>query len=325
MKHQIKQRGFTLIELLVVVAIMGTLLGLVAISNRPSRKTQLRMAAQSVASLVVAAQSNALDSEVGSALWISSDGVYDANPQQTLTLVPTAVTNVQPTSCQMLGMSIPADAFRVRFISSGTESQPPSPWFKRRFTIVGNNATGTSYADFFSPNQTQYNTIWPARFYSNPTSPQCEAEFDLYPQQTGLAYQWPRFAKIDWRYSGIGGNAPLAADAVLAFDGGGKIETYFTNTTQLIGFDHAMSTLYLCIAYAPDVDAGAATLSNEDTVWVAIEPSVTRATLAWNDPQANVETDPEEIKNLTGNALQNFKDSVQKARANVIAGKGLAD
>ena len=67
MKHQIKQRGFTLIELLVVVAIMGTLLGLVAISNRPSRKTQLRMAAQSVASLVVAAQSNALDSEVGSA------------------------------------------------------------------------------------------------------------------------------------------------------------------------------------------------------------------------------------------------------------------
>ena len=40
-----------------------------------------------------------------------------------------------------------------------------------------------------------------------------------------------------------------------------------------------MSTLYLCIAYAPDVDAEAATLSNEDTVWVAIEPSVTRATL----------------------------------------------
>ena len=36
-----------------------------------------------------------------------------------------------------------------------------------------------------------------------------------------------------------------------------------------------MSTLYLCIAYAPDVDAGAATLSNEDTVWVAIEPSTT--------------------------------------------------
>ena len=172
MKHQIKQRGFTLIELLVVVAIMGTLLGLIAISNRPSRKTQLRMAAQSVASLVVAAQSNALDSEIGSALWISSDGIYDSNPQQTLTLVPTAVTNVQATSCQMLGMSIPEDAFRVRFISSNTKSQPPSPWFKRRFTIVGNNAVGTSYADFFSPSQTQYNTIWPARFYSDPASPE---------------------------------------------------------------------------------------------------------------------------------------------------------
>ena len=180
MKHQIKQRGFTLIELLVVVAIMGTLLGLVAISNRPSRKTQLRMAAQSVASLVVAAQSNALDSEVGSALWISSDGVYDANPQQNETLKSySTVTNVhfQP-SCQLTSLAWSCqnqqDAFRVRFISSATESQPPSPWFKRRFTIVGNNATGTSYADFFSPNQTQYNTIWPARFYSNPASPQCE-------------------------------------------------------------------------------------------------------------------------------------------------------
>ena len=62
-----------------------------------------------------------------------------------------------------------------------------------------------------------------------------------------------------------------------------------------------MSTLYLCIAYAPDVDAGAATLSNEDTVWVAIEPSVTRATLAWNDPN---ETDPEEIKNLMRRTLK---------------------
>ena len=104
MKHQIKQRGFTLIELLVVVAIMGTLLGLVAISNRPSRKTQLRMAAQSVASLVVAAQSNALDSEVGSALWISSDGVYDANPQQNESLVLHTLPNGTPSTTCLLAL-----------------------------------------------------------------------------------------------------------------------------------------------------------------------------------------------------------------------------
>ena len=114
MKHQIKQRGFTLIELLVVVAIMGTLLGLVAISNRPSRKTQLRMAAQSVASLVVAAQSNALDSEVGSALWISSDGVYDANPRQNIVLSVGSVNKIpsnatSPTQFGLGGSIVPKE------------------------------------------------------------------------------------------------------------------------------------------------------------------------------------------------------------------------
>ncbi len=311
MKHQIKQRGFTLIELLVVVAIMGTLLGLIAISNRPSRKTQLRMAAQSVASLVIAAQSNALDSEVGSALWISSDGVYDANPQQNESLVLHTLPNGAPSTTCLLVLQDdlgaykpkPADAFRVRFVSTATDSQPPSPWFDL------NGAT----AEFNSPQQTVYNTVWPARFYSNPSSPNCQAEFDLYPQKTGLAYQWPKLAKIDWRYSGIGGNAPLANDAVLAFDGGGKIETYFTAMPGSTAYEPAMSTLYLCIAYAPDVDAGAATLSNEDTLWVAIEPSTTRATLAWNAPTT--------LSNLNAPTSTELLES----RANVIAGKGLAD
>ena len=74
-----------------------------------------------------------------------------------------------------------------------------------------------------------------------------------------------------------------------------------------------MSTLYLCIAHAQDIDDGAATLLNEDTVWVAIEPRTTRATLAWNVPTTlsdlNVPTTTELLA----------------ARANVIAGKGLAD
>ena len=311
MKHQIKQRGFTLIELLVVVAIMGTLLGLIAISNRPSRKTQLRMAAQSVASLVIAAQSNALDSEVGSALWISSDGVYDANPQQHEWLNPDPAKIViasDGTYCQLQEADekseFPNSAFRVRFISTANVAQPSSPWF--------DVDTGNSWAEFTSF-QTPYNTVWPARFYSHPADPKTRAEFDLYPQQTGLAYQWPKLAKIDWRYSGIGGNAPLAGDAVLAFDGGGKIETYFTAMPGSAADSPAMSTLYLCIAYAPDVVAGAATLSNEDTVWVAIEPSTARATLAWNVPTT--------LSDLNAPA----STDLLAARANVIAGKGLAD
>ena len=320
MNHQIKQRGFTLIELLVVVAIMGTLLGLVAISNRPSRKTQLRMAAQSVASLVVAAQSNALDSEVGSALWISSDGVYDANPRQNIVLSVGSVNKIpsnatSPTQFGLTGSIVPkepipsqpdeerASAFRVRFLSTASVEEPPSPWFG----VLGETARFQSY-------QTVHNTIWPARFYDTPNSPQCRAEFALYPQKTSVAYQWPRLAKIDWRYSGIGSTSPLIGDAAITFDASGKIANYFQDLlTIAVSGNHAMSTLYLCIAYAPDVDAGAATLSNEDTVWVAIEPSTARATLAWNVP-----TTLSDLNAPTGTDLL-------AARANVIAGKGLAD
>ncbi len=194
MKHAIKQRGFTLIELLVVVAIMGVFMGLVAISNRPSRKTQLRQAAQSVASLVIATQSNALESDVGSALWISDDGIYDANPQQNDRLTLASVSNVQATTCQLNGLTVPSDACRVRFVSNTSDTQPPSPWF---------NING-QVTSFQSPAQTPYNTIWPARFYSNPNDPKCDAEFDLEPLRAGLAYQWPKLAKIDWRYSGVG-------------------------------------------------------------------------------------------------------------------------
>lgn len=305
MKHAIKQRGFTLIELLVVVAIMGTLMGLVAISNRPSRKTQLRQAAQSVASLVIAAQSNALDSDVGSALWIADNGIYDANPQQNerLELTSVSMSNVMATTCQLNGLTVNEDAYRVRFVSNSSDTLPSSPWFDVNGQV----------ASFQSPAQTSLNTIWPARFYSDPSDPQCDAEFDLHPLKTGLAYQFPKLALIDLRYSGIGSTGSLPADAAVVFDRGGKIESYFTDMPSSASYSPAMSTLYLCIAYAPDVLALAATLASEDTVWVAIEPNTGRASLGWNVP-----TELNDIANPTDTELSD-------ARANVIAGKGLAD
>jgi prepilin-type N-terminal cleavage/methylation domain-containing protein len=304
MKHAIKQRGFTLIELLVVVAIMGVFMGLVAISNRPSRKTQLRQAAQSVASLVIATQSNALESDVGSALWISDDGIYDANPQQNDRLTLASVSNVQATTCQLNGLTVPSDACRVRFVSNTSDTQPPSPWFDINGQV----------ASFQTPAQTQYNTIWPARFYSNPpVAPQCDAEFDLEPLRAGLAYKWPKLAKIDWRYSGIGSTGSLPADAVVVFERGGKIEAYFTGMSSSVSYMPAMSTLYLCVAHAPDVDGGAATLASEDTVWVAIEPNTGRASLGWNVPTALNNISTPTSTELAG------------ARANVIAGRGLAN
>ena len=317
MKHAIKQRGFTLIELLVVVAIMGVFMGLVAISNRPSRKTQLRQAAQSVASLVIATQSNALGSDVGSALWVSSDGVYDANPQQNEPLnsnlekvvcAPSHPDTQQP-FCQLQDASgsriaFPQHACRVRFISTSTSTQPPSPWFDVDMNY--------SYA-MFSSAQTANNTIWPARFYSDPSDPQCNAEFDLSPLKTGVAYQWPKLAKIDWRYSGIGSEGLLPEDTVVAFDRGGKIETYFTGMSGSVSYMPAMSTIYLCIAHTPDVDDGAATLASEDTVWVAIEPNTGRASLGWNVPT------------VLGDIAAPTNTELANARANVVAGRGLAN
>lgn len=304
MKHALKKPGFTLVELLVVVAIMGMLFGLVVISNRPSRKTQLRQAAQSIASLVIAAQSNALESDVGSALWIGDDGIYDANPQQHDFLQPSAVSNVTATSCQLDGITVPTGACRVRFVSTASSAQPSSPWFD----IAGQTAK------FFSPAQTSYNTVWPAKFYRNPLPVPLGymAEFDLTPVKAGLAYQWPRLAKIDWRYSGIGNTAPLPDDVAVRFDASGKIEAFFTGMPGTNTFTPATSTLYLCIAYAPDVGVNA-TLNDENTVWAAIEPNVVRVSLAWNAP-----TSVANLDNPTSAELQS-------ARANVIAGKGLAD
>ena len=348
MKHALKKRGFTLVELLVVVAIMGMLFGLVVISNRPSRKTQLRQAAQSIASLVIAAQSNALESEIGSAMWIADDGIYDANPQQHEFRQLSAVSNVTATSCQLDGITVPTGACRVRFVSTASSAQPPSPWFD----IVGQTAK------FFSPAQTPYNTVWPARFYTYPSDPQARAEFDLTPVKAGLAYQWPKLAKIDWRYSGIGNTAPLPAESALAFAGSGNIGSFLTGTRNTAGVNPALSTLYLCIAYAPDVgedanlngtletedangngeldpgedsngnnvldtedvngngalDPGSVTLLNEDTVWVAIEPGTCRVSLGWNEP----------LQNLAQGVIPTGSQ-LQSARANVIAGKGLAD
>ena len=315
MKHAIKKPGFTLVELLVVVAIMGMLFGLVVISNRPSRKTQLRQAAQSVASLVIATQSNALESEVGSAMWIADDGIYDANPQQKPWFNLTAVSSNPTTAVTLVGGTVDPHACRVRFVSTANSAQPPSPWFD----IDGQTAK------FFSPAQTPYNTVWPARFYTYPSDPQTRAEFDLTPVKTGLAYQWPKLAKIDWRYSGIGNTAPLPAEVAARFDASGKIDAFFTDMSGGKVFDTATSTLYLCIAYAPDVDQGNATLDSDDTVWVAIEPGAVRVSLGWNNRQQNIETNYSAIENLTGQNLLSFQEDLQSARANVIAGKGLAD
>ena len=68
-----RRRGaFTLVELLVVMAICAVLMTLVLTGARPSQRGQVKQAAQSLASVLLAAQSRALGKPAGAAIVMES-------------------------------------------------------------------------------------------------------------------------------------------------------------------------------------------------------------------------------------------------------------
>jgi len=314
-----KHKGFTLIELLVVVAIIASLLGLFSINSAPSRKTQMRMAAQSLASLLLTTQTHALNTDIGTAIWISRDGIFssDIPTQDDLVKGVTAVQDVtgaaitpiallSSTSVRVqLSTAPPEHIYRARFLGdpSGT-SLPPSPWFQ----VVRQNRVQMTVDIAFRDSQESTNTIWPGSFYVDPTSPNCSVEFHQHPVRSSLAEEWPKLATIDLRYSGFGNSVGLADDIALTFNRTGQPAVLFSNLGGSVQSALMNGTLYLLVAYADDVVSGANTLANEDSVWIRMEGETGHVSMAWNNPISTATPSPTEL---------------EIARQNLREGKGL--
>jgi prepilin-type N-terminal cleavage/methylation domain-containing protein len=311
-------RGFTLVELLVVVAIIGSLLGLFSISSRPSRKTQMRMAAQSLASLLLTTQTHALNSDIGTAIWISREGIFNADipTQDDLVksvneIMGTDGVAINPVDLLdrdkvrvRLSATPPQHIYRARFLSPpGNVGIPPSPWF-RVFQ------TGADTADIeFRDAQELTNTVWPGSFYVDPKNPNCSVEFHQHPIRSSLAEEWPKLATIDLRYSGFGDAVGFASDVSLTFSRTGQPAVLFSGLGGSVQSALMSGTLYLLVAYAEDVASGANTLRNEDSVWIRMEGETGHVTMAWNN----------RVTDLT----LPLGDMLDLARQNIRQGKGL--
>ncbi len=319
--RDLTSKGFTLIELLVVVAIIGSLLGLFSINSRPSRKTQMRMAAHSLASLLLTTQTHALNSDIGTAIWISREGIFNADipTQDDLVKSVNAIMGtdggaINPANLLdrdkvrvrlSAGTAPPQHIYRARFLSPPGNVIPPSPWF-RVFQ------TGADTADIeFRDAQELTNTVWPGSFYIDPTNPNCSVEFHQHPIRSSLAEEWPKLATIDLRYSGFGNAVgTLPGPVCLTYSRTGQPTVLFSDMDGTVSDTLMQGTLYLFIAYAEDVDSGANTLGNGDSVWLRMEGETGHVTMAWNYPISLASYPPTAAE-------------LQTARQNIRQGKGL--
>jgi prepilin-type N-terminal cleavage/methylation domain-containing protein len=288
---RLTRRGFTLIELLVVIAIIGSLLGLTSLSFRPSRGSEIRQAAQSLASLLLTTQSRALGNEAGAALWIlssgSAAGIYDADVRADLIGDVSEVLHVTASGTATIESTLPpsdlAGVFRARLIARASDSAAPSPWFA---TDAGDPLELDLW---FSGSQTQNNTIWPPRFYTHAADPQCRVHCSTRPAKSGLLYAWPKLAKVDTRWSGFSNEAAAGTDIGIVFDKFGKPDLVFFGEDNWRPMN---GPLFLLIAFRPDVeDSSAPTtkpLTNEDSIWVALHPETGRITVSWNNPSTDL-------------------------------------
>ncbi len=317
-------RGFTLVELLVVVAIIGSLLGLFSISSRPSRKTQMRMAAQSLASLLLTTQTHALNSDIGAAIWISGDGIFNADipTQDDLVKSVDEVMDISGVAINPIDLlqrdrvrikltaNPPLHVYRARFLSPpGGDLVPPSPWFKVFQT--GGPAAATADVGFYDSQQPT-NTVWPGGFYVDTKNPGCSVEFHQHPVRSSLAEEWPKLATIDLRYSGFGTAVGLTGPISLTYSRTGQPTALFSDLNGGVPADTLMQgTLYLLIAYAADVTVNANTLGNDDSVWIRMEGETGHVTMAWNNPISPASYPPSVAE-------------LDIARQNIREGKGLS-
>ena len=293
-------KGFTLVELLVVTGLMASLLGLLVAVGRPNVKSTVRRTAQDFAGSCLATQSQALGKPQGAGVVVVPNTVssrmgttvHDAGMQPLITgnvsgwppadpRKPDVSVAVAADPCSIRDQAILSNAFKVRF--QAASGDVISPWFSYSSgTASFRNATG----------QTLQNTIWPKG------SSGLQAALAQYPSAGTLLLAMPKQVAIDLKYSGVG-ETQDASHGYGSFDGLGTIAISFDDVGRLsevmrkvqeprTSSDQpivAAETVYLLFAARSDIEQNSS-LSNDTSIWVAINPLSGRTTLATNVPQS---------------------------------------
>jgi type II secretory pathway pseudopilin PulG len=301
-----RRAAFTLVELLVVAGIFAMLFGMVLTGANPGRSSQIRQAAQSLASVLLATQSKALGNPVGAAVILESGTVITmsvsaANATMLPFIVGTTNTTDMPPSTLSSGTATvtitPTNAnaaelvngYKIQFLKKTAATQAPSAWLKFSCSTV----TGTCTVEFRTANgQTLDNTIWPKALGTG--------AFDVnvarYPAKAEAAYAFSKAAAIDLRYSGVGdGNLYNASwsdlsnkgDIGLVYDSIGGIDAVMQRVLSpgtIQPIDPA-SPIYLLVAARSDVIANTS-LRSDRSLWVVIHQQTGRVSISSNIAQS---------------------------------------
>jgi len=315
-----RRAAFTLIELLIVAGIFASLFGLVLVGVRPGAAGEVRRAAQSLVSAILATQARALGNPAGAGLILEPNGavgsVTAVSAADMLPLITgscssgmppadrsatTASVTITPSNA---GAGELASGYRIQFGRSAP-GQPAAPWmgFSGGSTVSLRTANG----------QTGHTTIWP-----EPGPGGLPVVIARYPAKGEMLVDLGKPVALDLRYSGIGDGAGFdttwsnlanKGPIGLTFDSVGGLDAVMQ---QLLGagtatVTHPLSPVYLLVAPRRDVEAGMA-LASDRALWVAIHPQTGRVSVSSNVPQSGTDA----------NAL---RDARAKARAQAVIGK----
>jgi type II secretory pathway pseudopilin PulG len=224
--------AFTLVELLVVASIMLLMFGLVLSGARPSPRGQIRQAAQSLASLLMAAQSQGLGNAAGAGLVLQS-GVVAGLPATMSTTVAAAALppfltgttgpGFPPSNPRVSGAAVTlvplnGDAdevqhgYKIRFggaVASGTYPyQPPTAWMSLAAPPAGGGSSCTGMVRLRYGVATSGNNVaavWPepTKNASGGNNP-LDFQIARYPVIADTLLDMPKTVAVDLRYSGLG-------------------------------------------------------------------------------------------------------------------------
>ena len=297
-----RRAAFTLVELLVVAGIFAMLFGLVLTGAKPSTSGQVRQAAQSIASVLLATQSKALGSPSGAGVILdpaASNMVTSVSAADMLPMIIGTCTNGMPPSnlaATSTTVSIQPDnadaadlanGYKIRFQEKdGKGVQPPTGWMSFASNVVGFRAGN---------GQRPQNTIWP--------KPVSGGMFSVwvarYPNEGETLYELPRTVGVDLRYSGVGDGGTFDANwsnlsnrgaIAITFDSVGEVDAVMQQVLSAAASRSVQplqpaTPVYLLVALRSDIDYDTA-LATDRSLWVVVHPQTGRVSVSSNVAQS---------------------------------------